>query len=114
MSTLDDDLERAREILDRDDLDGFFAGAVHDDELDYAFGHTFTDRETTGMQALSCSRSTSGPSPRRRASRPNRSPKTPLDSPSASKSDHHTARLAKRFTSFVILSRVCSTRKDRC
>ncbi|MFC7199905.1 hypothetical protein [Halospeciosus flavus] len=53
MSTLDDDLERAREILDRDDLDGFFAGAVHDDELDYAFGHTFTDRETTGMQALS-------------------------------------------------------------
>ncbi len=47
------DLERARDLLAREDLDGFYAGAVSEDELDYVFAHRFDDPERVGMQALS-------------------------------------------------------------
>lgn len=53
MTDFDDDLETARSLLDHDDLDGFFVGVVHDDELDYALAHEFADPETTGFRALS-------------------------------------------------------------
>jgi predicted secreted protein len=48
----DADLSAAAEMLAGDDVDGFFAGVVRDDELDYAFGHRFDDPETVGTQAL--------------------------------------------------------------
>lgn len=56
MTTDDDfetDLERARDLLERGDLDGFYAGVVSGDELDYVFAHRFDDPERVGMQALS-------------------------------------------------------------
>lgn len=48
----DEDLDAAAELLAGDAVDGFFAGVVRDDELDYAFGHRFDDPETVGTQAL--------------------------------------------------------------
>lgn len=53
MSDFDSDLETARSLLDTENLDGFFVGVVHDDELDYATAHEFVDPETTGLRALS-------------------------------------------------------------
>ncbi|MEE6209780.1 hypothetical protein U3A55_06405 [Salarchaeum sp. III] len=53
MSEFESDLETARSLLNRDDLDGFFVGVVDDEELDYVLSHEFEDAETTGMRALS-------------------------------------------------------------
>jgi len=47
------DLQQARELAGRDDLDGFYVGAVSGDDLDYVFSHRFDDPERVGMQALS-------------------------------------------------------------
>ncbi len=47
----DANLASAAEML-AGDVDGFFAGVVRDDELDYALGHRFDDPETVGTQAL--------------------------------------------------------------
>lgn len=49
----DDDLSRARSLLGREDLDGFYAGVVREDELDYVLAHRFDDPEQVGMRALS-------------------------------------------------------------
>jgi hypothetical protein len=46
------DLERARELLDRDDVDGLYAAVVSDDEYDYVFAHSGGDPERVGMQAM--------------------------------------------------------------
>lgn len=48
----DADLAAAAELFAGDDVDGFFAGVVRDDELDYALGHRFDDPEAVGTQAL--------------------------------------------------------------
>jgi len=53
MSEFEADLETAREILDREGLDGFFVGVVDGEELDYVLSHEFEDAETTGLRALS-------------------------------------------------------------
>lgn len=49
----DSDLQGARDLLAREDLDGFYAGVVSEDELDYVFAHRFDDPERVGLQALS-------------------------------------------------------------
>lgn len=49
----DDDLARARALLARDDLDGFYAGVVREEELDYVLAHRFDDPERVGVRALS-------------------------------------------------------------
>lgn len=49
---LADELERARELLDREDLDGVYVAGVSGDEYDYVFGHRGGDPEQVGMQAM--------------------------------------------------------------
>lgn len=55
-STSDDgfaaERERARELLDREDVDGLYAAVVSDDEYDYVFAHGGGDPEEVGMQAM--------------------------------------------------------------
>lgn len=55
-STSDDgfaaERERARELLDREDVDGLYAAVVSDDEYDYVFAHSGGDPEEVGMQAM--------------------------------------------------------------
>lgn len=46
------ELERARELLAREDVDGVYAAVVSDDEYEYAFGHGGGDPEQVGMQAM--------------------------------------------------------------
>ena len=47
------DLAQVRALVARDDIDGFYAGVVSGDELDYVLAHRFDDPERVGMQALS-------------------------------------------------------------
>jgi hypothetical protein len=49
---LADELARARELLDREDLDGVYVATVSGDEYDYVFGHRGGDPEQVGMQAM--------------------------------------------------------------
>lgn len=47
------DRQRARDLLDAEDVDGLYAGVVRDDELDFVFAHRFDDPRQTGKRALS-------------------------------------------------------------
>lgn len=50
--TFGPELERARELVAREDVDGVYAAVVSDDEYEYAFGHRGGDPEVVGMQAM--------------------------------------------------------------
>jgi hypothetical protein len=46
------EMERARELLAREDVDGVYAAVVSDDEYDYVFAHRGGDPEQVGMQSM--------------------------------------------------------------
>lgn len=46
------ELERARELLAQEEVDGVYAAVVSDDKYEYAFGHRGGDPEVVGMQAM--------------------------------------------------------------
>jgi hypothetical protein len=46
------ELDRARELLDDEDVDGVYVATVTGDEYDYVFGHRGGDPEQVGMQAM--------------------------------------------------------------
>lgn len=46
------ELERARALLERDDVDGVYAAVVSDDQYDYVFAHSGGDPEQVGMQSM--------------------------------------------------------------
>lgn len=46
------DVATARQLLDRDDLDGLYVGVVHDGELDYQLAHRSDEPEEMGRRAL--------------------------------------------------------------
>jgi hypothetical protein len=46
------EMERARELLAREDVDGVYAAVVSDEEYDYVFAHRGGDPEQVGMQSM--------------------------------------------------------------